>query len=198
MSFLYPLKMATYLSRNTLESPVYGESLVHSRTDHKDPEGEQRYSHTLSLTSVLNGDGWSKPRLFHFTSGKETQYPWVQAAGWAPGPVWVWKDAENIAPHQNSIPRTVHSIASCYTHDSIPVLYVVLCTINWNKPYVSKWISHHLRNFLCFLRSFHIKYSIFRTLHLPGPASWSSGRSIWLLITRSRVRFPALPWEFSL
>ena len=30
------------------------------------------------------------------------------------------------------------------------------------------------------------------------PTSWSSGQSFWLLITRSRVRFPALPWEFSL
>ena len=28
--------------------------------------------------------------------------------------------------------------------------------------------------------------------------SWSSGQSFWLLITRSRIRFPALPWEFSL
>jgi hypothetical protein len=28
------------------------------------------------------------------------------------------------------------------------------------------------------------------------PASWSSGQSFWLLIVRSRVRFPALPWEF--
>ena len=30
------------------------------------------------------------------------------------------------------------------------------------------------------------------------PASWSSGQSLWLLIMRSRFRFPALPWEFSL
>ena len=29
------------------------------------------------------------------------------------------------------------------------------------------------------------------------PASWSSGQSLWLLIMRSRVRFPALPWEFT-
>jgi hypothetical protein len=29
------------------------------------------------------------------------------------------------------------------------------------------------------------------------PASWSSGQSLWLLIMRSRFRFPALPWEFS-
>jgi hypothetical protein len=30
------------------------------------------------------------------------------------------------------------------------------------------------------------------------PASWSSGQSLWLLIMRSRVRFPALPWEMFL
>jgi len=29
-------------------------------------------------------------------------------------------------------------------------------------------------------------------------ASWSSGQSLCLLIMRSRVRFPVLPWEFSL
>jgi hypothetical protein len=29
-------------------------------------------------------------------------------------------------------------------------------------------------------------------------SSWSSGQSFWLLITRSRVRFPDLPWEFFL
>ena len=31
-----------------------------------------------------------------------------------------------------------------------------------------------------------------------GPTSWSSGQGIWLLIMRSRVRFPVLPWEFFL
>ena len=30
------------------------------------------------------------------------------------------------------------------------------------------------------------------------PTSWSSGQSLWLLNMRSRLRFPALPWEFSL
>jgi hypothetical protein len=30
------------------------------------------------------------------------------------------------------------------------------------------------------------------------PASWSSGQSFWLLIMRSRFRFPVLPWEFFL
>jgi hypothetical protein len=28
------------------------------------------------------------------------------------------------------------------------------------------------------------------------PASWSSGQSFWLLILRSRIRFPVLPWVF--
>ena len=30
------------------------------------------------------------------------------------------------------------------------------------------------------------------------PASWSSGQGLCLLIMRSRVRFPVLPWEFFL
>ena len=30
------------------------------------------------------------------------------------------------------------------------------------------------------------------------PASWSSGQGLWLLIMRSRFRFPVLPWEFFL
>jgi hypothetical protein len=30
------------------------------------------------------------------------------------------------------------------------------------------------------------------------PSSWSSGQSLWLLIMRSQVRFPGVPWEFSL
>ena len=30
------------------------------------------------------------------------------------------------------------------------------------------------------------------------PASWSSGQGLWLLIMRSRIRFPVLPWEFFL
>jgi hypothetical protein len=37
------------------------------------------------------------------------------------------------------------------------------------------------------------------TLHpRQGPASWSSDQSFWLLIMKSRVRFPVLPWGFFL
>jgi hypothetical protein len=45
------------------------------RTGHKGPEGEQKYSSTLSLTSALDESGWSTPRPGRFTPGKETRYP---------------------------------------------------------------------------------------------------------------------------
>ena len=40
---------------------------VHPRTDHRGPEGEQRYNSTLSLTSALDVSGWSTPRPSRFT-----------------------------------------------------------------------------------------------------------------------------------
>jgi hypothetical protein len=151
-------------------------SLVHSRTDHERPEGEQRYSRTLSFTSVLNGDWWSKPRLFHFTPGKETRYPWVQEAGCVPGPVWFWKDAENLAPTGIRSPnRRFHSKLLHRRLQPGPVCGIK-CAINWNKSYLSKWISLHFWNFRGIIRSFHIQYSIFRTLHLP----WKNiNASVW-------------------
>ena len=36
---------------------VKGKGKVRPKTGHKDPEGEQKYSSVLSLTSVLDG-GW--------------------------------------------------------------------------------------------------------------------------------------------
>ena len=56
---------------------------------------DYRYSSTLSLTSALDGGGWSAPRPGRFTPWK---YPLaiVQEAGGAPGPVWT--GAENLAP----------------------------------------------------------------------------------------------------
>jgi hypothetical protein len=40
------------------------------RTGHEGPEGEYRYSSTLSLTSALDGSGWSTPRPGRFTPRK--------------------------------------------------------------------------------------------------------------------------------
>jgi hypothetical protein len=53
------------------------------------------YSSTLSLTSALDGGGWSTPRSGRFTPGKDPVRI-VQEAGWALGSVWT--GTENLAP----------------------------------------------------------------------------------------------------
>jgi hypothetical protein len=64
----------------------------HPRAGHEGPEEEKRYSSTLSLTSALDGDGWS-PRLGRFTPWKDL-VPVVQEAEWTPG--LVWTGVENL------------------------------------------------------------------------------------------------------
>jgi len=57
---------------------------VHPRIGHDGPNGEYRYSPTLSLTSALDGGGWSTtPPPGRFTPGKDP-VPTVYEAGWAP------------------------------------------------------------------------------------------------------------------
>jgi hypothetical protein len=48
-----------------------GKGKGHPITGHEGPEVEYRYSSNLSLTSVLDGGGWSMPRPGHFTPGKD-------------------------------------------------------------------------------------------------------------------------------
>jgi len=67
----------------------------HPRTGHEGPEGELRFSSSLSLISALHGSGWSVPRPGRFTPRKDP-VPILQEAGWAPGPVWT--GAENLIP----------------------------------------------------------------------------------------------------
>jgi len=50
---------------------VKGEGEAHPKKGNEGPEVEQVYSSTLSLTSVLDGAGWSMPRPSHFTPGKD-------------------------------------------------------------------------------------------------------------------------------
>ena len=58
----------------------WSKGKVHPRTGHEGPEGEYRYSSTLSLTSGLEGGGWSTPRPGRFTPGNDA-VPIVQEAG---------------------------------------------------------------------------------------------------------------------
>ena len=83
------------LLTDVITSCSKGKGTVQPRTGHEDPWGEQRYSSTVSLTSALDGGGWSTPRAGRFTPGKDS-VPIVQEAGWAPGPVRTV--VENLAP----------------------------------------------------------------------------------------------------
>jgi hypothetical protein len=56
-------------------------------TGHQGPRGGVEVQLYSFLTSALGRGGWSAPRPGHFTPGKEP-VPFVQEAGWAPGPVW--------------------------------------------------------------------------------------------------------------
>ena len=74
------------------------------------------HSSTLSLTSALDGGGWSTPRPGHFTPGKDP-VPMVQEAGWVPGPGWA--GAENFGP-TGIRSRTLQPVVSQYIDYAIP------------------------------------------------------------------------------
>jgi hypothetical protein len=69
------------------------------------------YRSVLSLTSSLDGGGWSTPRPGRFTFGKDP-IPIVQETGWAPGAVWT--GAENLAPSGVRIADSLASSESLY------------------------------------------------------------------------------------
>jgi hypothetical protein len=56
--------------------------------------------------------------------------------------------------------------------------------------------------YVCVCLSVQISYQtpiiFLYSINWLGPSSWLGGQSFWLLNMRSRVRFPVLPWEFSL
>jgi len=80
-------------------------------TCHEDKAGEERYSSTLPLTSVLDWGGWLTPCPGHFTPRKEPEHS-VPEAGWAPGLVLV--GVENLSS-PGLATRTFQPEASRYT-----------------------------------------------------------------------------------
>lgn len=87
-------------------------SKFHPRTGHESPEGEQRYSPTLSLTSVLDGGGLSTPHHSYFTPGKETRYPLYKRLDEPQGQfVQVWK----ISPSPGFDLQTVQPVLNHYS-----------------------------------------------------------------------------------
>jgi hypothetical protein len=84
-----------------------GKGKVHLRTGHECPEGEQKYSPTISLTSALDWGRRLTPRPGHFTPGKDL-VPNVQEAGWPPGSFWT---VRKTSPSPGFDPRTVQPVA---------------------------------------------------------------------------------------
>jgi len=123
-----------------------GKGKGHSTTGHEGPEGEQKYSSTISLTSVLDGGGWSAPRPGRFTPGKETRYPLHRRMGGPHGRSGrVWK----ISPTSGFDPRIVQPVASLCTGYAIPAHnsvskqttnnnVVTICTTNYTFVYLTK------------------------------------------------------------
>jgi hypothetical protein len=64
------------------------------------------------MTTELEGGEGSASRPGRSLPSRKDPVPFVQEAGWAPGPVWT--GAENLAP-PGFVPRTVQPVASRYT-----------------------------------------------------------------------------------
>jgi hypothetical protein len=82
------------------------------RRGHQGLDGEYRYSSTLSLTSALDGGGWSKPRPGRFTPRKEIRYPFYRRLGESKGRSG---RVLKISPSPALDHRAVQPVASHYT-----------------------------------------------------------------------------------
>ena len=126
------------LPASYLEVNVKVKCEVHPRTGHEAPEGEYRYRSIFSLTSALNGDGWSKlyPR--------ERPSPHC-TGGWV-GSEPVWTSAEILAP--TGI-RSTHRPArseSLYRLHYPGLPYPEVLWLNWgytNQDFKLNLYSHH-------------------------------------------------------
>jgi len=62
----------TRLPVQILNIKVQGKGKVHPITGHEGPKGKRRYSSNLSLTSVLDSDGWLMSCPGYFAPRRET------------------------------------------------------------------------------------------------------------------------------
>jgi hypothetical protein len=73
-SNIFTPSIASHTSMRTLPDTQCLHCKGRPRTAHEGSEGLQGYGSTLSLTSVLDGGGWSVQRQGRLASGKETRY----------------------------------------------------------------------------------------------------------------------------
>jgi len=89
----------------------YSKGKGDPRTGHEGPEGEYKYSSTLSLTTALDGDGWLTSHSDRFIPGK-TRYPLCRRLG---GPQGRSGRLRKISHPPGFDSRTVLPVASGYT-----------------------------------------------------------------------------------
>ena len=82
------------------------------------PEGEYRYSSTLSLTSALGAGGWSTQRSGPFTAWKERRYPYRRLDG----PQGRCGLVRKISPPPGRVPRTAQLVAGRHTDYAVRAL----------------------------------------------------------------------------
>ena len=105
--------VSVFSSWPTCTTALLRKGKAHPLTGHEGPEGKERYSSTLSLTSALDVGGWSTPRPGRFTTAKETRYPLYRRLG---GPQERSGEVRKISPPPPGFdPRTVQPVASRYT-----------------------------------------------------------------------------------
>ena len=108
-----PILLGTYFLQ------FKGKSRVHSRTGHEGPEGEQKRSSTLSLTSAPNGVGGQRHVLAALPPGK-TRYLLYRKQD---GPKGRSGQVRKILPPPGFDPRTAQPVMSRYTDYAIPGHY---------------------------------------------------------------------------
>ena len=122
---------------------VKSEGKFHPITGHESPEGEYRYSSTLSLTSALEGVGGQRYGPAALQPGKRPGII-LHAVKWAPVPVWA--GAENFAPTGSRYPDRPPRSESLYRlrYPGPRVKSVCLQTVNTERPRCAENIT---RNF---------------------------------------------------
>jgi hypothetical protein len=101
---------------------------VHPRTSDEDPEGEHRYSSTLSLTLAPEEGWWSTPCPGRSTPEKETRYPLCRRLG---GPLGWSGQVRKISSMPEFDHRTVQPLARRCSGPPLSFSTVIIFVLYW-------------------------------------------------------------------
>ena len=133
---------------NTLQlSQGKGKGTVHPRRGHKGPDGKDRNSSTLPLTSALDGGGWSRPLTSCFTPRGKNRYPLYRRLG---GPQTWSRQVRTVSPPPTGIGSPDHPASS-------EVLYQLRYPGSYYHSLgnLIQFAQEHARNFNC-----HTSYTL--------------------------------------